>query len=205
MLSVRELVVTLVTAAIGCGSSGLVFPDAGHDAAAVDASLDVVFTDVLLSGSDAGIDAPEEAPDVGPPVPCEAGDYYITVNYDGGSMVLRDGCGGAPNVPTLGPGICAEDCWPSDVCGASDASTLTMAFGPTFCAGATGIGVYPMEVECNGGYWTVGGTKTVLPGGWVRLKDFPAGGGAVSGDYVVTSSADGGLTMSGTFCVLRTQ
>lgn len=125
----RALVVMLVTAAIGCGSSGnLSPPDAGHDASAVDASLDVVFTDVWIPGADASIDAPEELPDVGPPVPCEAGDYYITVNYDGGSMVLRNACWGTAGGPMLLPSTgCSEDCSASWVCGGADAGTLTLA------------------------------------------------------------------------------
>jgi hypothetical protein len=190
---------------LGCGSTGRLASEGSGDATAPDSGPDVAFLDAS-DGSDAtsdvGIDVSDNQPDVGPPVPCEAGDYYIRVNYDGGSVVLREGCGFVPDVPSLAPGICAEDCFPSDLCGASDASTLGISFGPTICAWAAGIGVYPIGVQCQGSYWTVGGVKQLLPDGWVRLKSFPDGGVTASGDYTVLS-VDGGEMLSGTFCVMR--
>src|SRR6202040_438722 len=85
----------------------------------------------------------EVPPDVGPPVPCEAGDYYISVVYDGGSQVLRHGCGSTRDVPMLLNQICTEDCLMSFVCGGSDAGALSLPFsGKEICVGAGGIGVF---------------------------------------------------------------
>jgi hypothetical protein len=196
---------------LACGSSGsLSPPDGGHDAAAADASLDA--TDAWAPGSDAGIDSPEEtpdveAPDVGPPVPCEAGNLYIAVEYDGGSSVLRSGCGLSPDVPTLlVHAQCGEDCSASWVCGSSDAGALSLPiFGsPGICVVAAGIGVYRIEGNSCGGSWRFGPQTLYDPGGQVRLKTFPDGGGTVSGDYTAVYYVDGGQqSISGTFCLLR--
>ncbi len=195
--------VAAVTAffAVGCGSTGPLASDAGplHDATTADASPDL----------DAGIrieagppDASAEEPDVGPPVPCDAGDYFIVVNYDGGSVVLRQGCGPAL-VPTLGLSQChcAEDCSPTAalICGTGDASSLHLGFGgggPTSGVGAYALGGCLINPDDS---WSLGSSTSPLGEGQVRLKTFPASG-TVSGDYVATVGTG---TISGTFCVLR--
>jgi hypothetical protein len=196
---------------MGCGSTSLLASDAGpaHDATTADATPDATPFDVGIGTDAAGpLDAGAEEPDVGPPVPCEAGDFFILVNYDGGSMVLRQGCGGADS-PTLGLSqcFCAEDCFPtaSQICGTSDAGSLHLGFngtsGPASAVGVYAIGCIPGGTADS---WSLGSSTSPLLGGQVRLKTFPVVGGTVSGDYVATLPMPGG-TISGTFCAPRAQ
>jgi hypothetical protein len=141
-------------------------------------------------GLDAGL------PDVGPPVPCAAGDYFIVAGDDAGSQVLR-GC--APDAaPFLGRTLCGEDYPCPDLRGCSDASVLDLGLlGPSTNSGAAAsIGTYSTRI----GSWTMGGS-TQGAQGWVRIKTLPPDGGTVSGDYAVTL-AEGG-TLGGNFCVVQ--
>ena len=137
-------------------------------------------------GLDAGL------PDVGPPVLCDAGDYFIVAGDDAGSQVLR-GCA-LDRVRFLGRTICGEDYVCSDLHGCSDASVLDLRLQPY--GGVASIGTYGTLI----GSWTTGGS-TQGTHGWVRIKTLPPdGGGTVSGDYAVTL-AEGG-TLNGSFCVV---
>lgn len=193
---------------VGCGSSSLLAPDAGplHDASTADASPDV-------ASVDAGhLDASTERPDVGPLLPCEAGAPFILVSYAGRSTLLPEGCGGAPDVPSLGLSqcTCAEDCFPtaSEICGTSDAGSLELSFSRPIGGPADSVGVYPIGCQPSGftsnDSWTLGSSTSRLQQGQVHLQTFEAVGGTVTGDFVATLSPEGG-TIAGTFCVARVQ
>jgi hypothetical protein len=214
-LFVRGIVVLAAVTAlvlIGCGGSGGLASDAGplHDATTADASPDVASVDAGVRNEAGPLEASAEEPDVGPPVPCEAGDDFIVVNYDGGSMVLRSGCGG-PLLPTLSLSqcFCPEDCEPtaSLICGTSDAGSLHLGInsliGPT--GPVSGVGVYAVGgcLLSPDDSWSLGSSRSPLQGGQVRLKTFPPVGGTVSGDYYVGTLQGGPI--SGTFCVIRAQ
>jgi hypothetical protein len=188
---------------VGCGSTSLLATDALplHDATTSDASPDVASVDAGPR------DASSEQSDVGAPVPCEAGAPFILVNYDGGSMLLLQGCSGT--VPTLGVSqcVCAEDCFPtaSQICGTSDAGSLDLSFSAASGGTAGSVGAYSVGCALGGtkdDWWTLGPSTSPLQGGHVHLATFPAVGGNVTGDFV---AAGPGGTINGTFCVLRAQ
>jgi len=192
----------LITAALvlaACGGSGAVGTHAGTGAGIDATVLEAGATS--MDGAAFVSDAPDDGtpglgldaglPDVGPPVPCDGGDYFIVAGDDAGSQVLR-GCASDP-VPFLGRRVCGEDYLCSDLHGCSDASVLDLRLQPY--GGVASIGTYGTMT----GSWTTGGS-TQGTQGWVRIKTLPLDGGTVSGDYAVTL-AEGG-TLGGSFCVV---
>ena len=167
-----------------------------------DATAVLDATGIVADAADGGaptVDA--EVPDLGPPVACEAGDYFIVASSEAGSEILRLGCtlsgptnGPNPGHPALRWTLCGEDCPCSMLAGCSDASALYLGL-QNFCSPATSIGTYGTSI---GGWTSDGAAQSAY--GWVRLKTLPGdAGGTVSGDYDVTL-LDGG-TLTGTFCV----
>jgi hypothetical protein len=194
-----RLALTTAALVLGCGGSGAVGAhaetDAGIDATVLEAgatSMDgTAFASDALDDGTPGLSLDAGLPDVGPPVPCDAGDYFIVAGDDAGSQVLR-GCAPDP-ARFLARTVCGEDYLCSDLHGCSDASVLDLRLQPY--GGVASIGTYGTQI----GSWTTGGSTQSVHG-WVRIKTLPPDGGTVSGDYAVTL-AEGG-TLGGSFCVV---
>ena len=204
-----EVALALLTAACGKLSStaGSPVPDASTDAsiqAVTDAAADGIADSVtsLDDGGDAAVDEGIDvaAPEAGAAATCDGGDYFIVVGTDAGSQVLGGGC--APlAAPSLSVAACAEDCKCNRFSGCSDAASLDLyvSDSPGPCSYVQEAGTYPIWT----GSWTSGGATSQAWFGSIRFDPFPPYRGALTGDYSVTLSADGGPgdTLSGAFCI----
>ena len=203
----RLLVIgALPTLACGCGGSPIVADDASARSVA-DGSFEGPSDSpqgVSDAGQDAGfVDSPFELPDVGVPVACDAGDYYVTVNDGTNTQVLRGGCRDAgPDVPWI------------DLRSGGNVCDLAYLYA---CSPA-GVRVNVVE-GCNSGVIPAGPTLAPVKGtyddgsgqivvaiGAVRFAAAPPEGGTVPGGYVLNllgnDGGGGAGSISGTFCVI---
>jgi hypothetical protein len=149
-------------------------------------------------------DAADANIDVGAPVPCEAGAYFIVVNDPPATHVLREGCSDAgPAAPSVATELCGEDWACPVVRGCDGPVALGLSVDSiSIQAAKINVGVWPAAASFTdgdaGAAWGSGGT--------VRIKTVDPVGRTVSGDYVirVAEPFDGGdaRVLSGTFCVL---
>jgi hypothetical protein len=185
--------VVVVLCAAGCGTNETAPGDGGADATN-DGARDAVGD---VGDAAPGDDAADASVDVGPPVACEAGVYFVIANDPPLMQVLQQGCGDAgPPAPTAGTTLCGEDCECGIVQGCE--ATVALRLDTGGCGVGIQVGVWPVHARFSDGE---GGAAQ----GWgkMRIKTVGPVGGTVSGDYVTAlvevDGGDGGV-LTGTFC-----
>jgi hypothetical protein len=166
--------------------------------------LDAYSAEASTSDAEQDRNALDEAGDaadgaLAPALGCEGGGYFVTVNTDGATQVLTDGCEdaglAAPGVTSF---ICAEDCQCPTVHACSPGGGIALT-AQGACGGIQQIGAGSVRVSLQEGDGAVAtGTATM------HVLTIGPAGGVMTGDFegqLLADDGGAGGKISGTFCV----